>query len=148
MFMKFDSTMREKIVRKNSHGNVILESCLTSGIGNKKSIEIFKKGTVLRNAHDTTGDVVHFDGKRYDSMIQVWREMTDESNLTCSACGATSDLVGAHVVSENASPHLRRGDKVYIIPLCEKCNHCTRDTIRLVRDTKAVPLIWDGIVEK
>ena len=108
---------------------------------------LLPKGTVVYNAKDTTDDEVYYERRWYGSMIHLWKELTGVPDPDC--CNAdcphrNDDIVGGHVVREDASRVLTSGDEVLIVPLCKSCNHCTNDDpIELARDTWAVVLTWD-----
>lgn len=76
-------------------------------------LDLFKRVDVI-NCVGTSEDVPPFwatDWKDY------WQKQSRREMIECSHCGATEDLVGAHVTMV--------GDPFkwdYIVPLCKKCN--------------------------
>ncbi|WP_314595689.1 hypothetical protein [uncultured Selenomonas sp.] len=118
----------------------------------KRKVKDLKKGTKLYNAKNTSGDSVTYNGKIYDTMIDLWEELTKDVAVSCTNENCQSnndifdfdDIVGAHVVTSKLHTNLKSGDEVLIIPLCKKCNHYhNEDAIVLKEDTKAVVLKWD-----
>ena len=112
------------------------------------SVVILKKGTCLRNAEGTTGDTIEYDGKDHGNMIDTWKKLTRINAPSCvnANCKNPCELKfidGAHVVKCNQNTNLENDDKVYIIPLCKKCNHHeNNDPIILKCDTPAIVLSW------
>lgn len=118
----------------------------------KRKVRDLKEGTKLYNAKNTSGDSVTYNGKKYDSMIELWEELTGEWSFSCvnEKCQSNKDIfdvdniVGAHVVTSKLHTDLKSGDEVLIIPLCKSCNNYhNEDEIVLENDTKAVVLIWE-----
>ena len=127
---------------------VLAESALPFSFSNQ-NVEILSKGTKMRNATGTTDDSIEYDGKQYHNMIELWETLTEEEAPSCvnEKCQSSpyeeNDVVGAHVVKSGENTDLSDGDKVFIIPLCRKCNHHKNNNpIVLKRDTPAVVLKW------
>lgn len=127
---------------------ILAESVLPFSFSNQ-NVEILSKRTKMRNATGTTDDSIEYDGKKYCNMIELWEILTEEAAPSCvnekcqSSPHEANDVVGAHVVKSGENTDLNHGDKVFIIPLCRKCNHCGNNTpIILKRDTPAVVLRW------
>ena len=127
---------------------VLAESALPFSFSNQ-NVESLSKGTKMRNATGTTDDSIEYDGKQYRNMIELWETLTEEKPPSCvnEKCRSSPyekiDVVGAHVVKSGENTDLSDDDKVFIIPLCRKCNHRGNDNpIVLKRDIPAVVLRW------
>lgn len=110
---------------------------------------ILPSGIEVYNALGSAGDTVRVhNGNTYRSMIQLWKELTEEEvkcyNANCRGCSSSVD--GAHVLLSKPYRKLQIGDNVLIIPLCHNCNVATSsdEPIILDKDVRAVALTWNG----
>lgn len=51
--------------------------------------------------------------------LEYWEIKTQEKAYRCAKCGATHDLVGAHVYCRTRDGRVA----TFIVPLCDSCNH-------------------------
>ena len=69
----------------------------------------------VRNANGTSRWSSPSTGE--PTWLDYWKNHRNGTSMVkCGSCGATSNLVGAHVQKVNG------GDELYITPLCRSCN--------------------------
>lgn len=111
----------------------------------------FQNGTQLYNANGTDGDIIKINGTEFEDAIDAWKEYCGKAvkiekcpNAECTS-DAPSDIVGAHVVKNSWDVDVKRGDKIYIIPLCRGCNSAgDKKKIRLNKTVEGLSLIFDA----